>query len=314
MRLGTRGSDLARWQAEHVAQRLRQAGHPVEIVVFTTRGDILLDRPISEIGDKGLFTDELDRALVAGDIQLAVHSLKDLPTDLSDEIVLAAVTGREEPWDAFVAHSDFSGSMSELPEGAVLATSSLRRRAQLLAWRPDLRVVPVRGNVPTRLDKLDASGDPGQGGWHGLVLAAAGLVRLGEEQRITERIDIAVMLPAVGQGALGIVAARREEAVVDLLADVLADPRATATTAAERALLRRLEGGCQVPVGAYAAIDGDELYLEAAIASLDGSAVVRDSARGALADPGPLGTSLAEYLLERGGDRILAGIRPGGAP
>jgi hydroxymethylbilane synthase len=313
MRLGTRGSDLARWQAEHVAQRLRQAGHHVEIVVFTTRGDILLDRPISEIGDKGLFTDELDRALTAGDIQLAVHSLKDLPTDLSEEIVLAAVTSREEPWDAFVAHPHFAGSMGDLPDGAVVATSSLRRRAQLLAWRPDLRVVPVRGNVPTRLDKLDASGDPGQGGWHGLVLAAAGLVRLGQEQRITERIDVEVMLPAVGQGALGIVAARADEDVMALLEDVLADPQATAATAAERALLRRLEGGCQVPVGAYASVDGDELYLAAAIASLDGSAVVRDDTRGPVGDPATLGTSLAEHLLERGGDRILAGIRPGGA-
>lgn len=311
MRLGTRGSALALWQAHHVADRLRAAGHDVEIVTFTTKGDRNLEQPLAEIGDKGLFTQELDAALLAGDIHLAVHSLKDLPTRLPEGLTLAAVASREDPADAFVAHPDFAGGLADLPDGAVIATSSLRRQAQLLAWRPALRIVPVRGNVPTRLAKLDASGALGGGGWHGLVLAAAGLVRLGLEARITERIDHSVMLPAVSQGALGVVTASGDQEATRAVRAVLAEEAATVATAAERALLRRLEGGCQVPVAGHAVGKDGRLRLTGAVASLDGSRVVRDELEADTGDAEALGLELAERLLAAGADRILADVRAG---
>ncbi len=314
MKLGTRASKLALWQAHHVADRLRRAGHSIDVVTFTTQGDRILDKPLAEIGDKGLFTQELDRALLDGTIHLAVHSLKDLPTTLPPGLVLAAVSEREEPWDAFVAHPDFDGALADLPPGAILATSSLRRQAQLKAWRPDLRVVSVRGNVPTRIAKLDASGAPGAGGWHGAILAAAGLIRLDLAGRIRERIDPAVMLPAVSQGALGIVCAEADTATADALRTALADPATTVAVTAERALLRRLEGGCQIPVAAWARIDGGVLHLDGAVAALDGSRLVRDTLRGAPADAEALGVELAEALLGRGAGEILRAIRAATAP
>ena len=309
MKLGTRASKLALWQAHHVADRLRDAGHEVEIVTFSTKGDRILDTPLSQIGDKGLFTQELDRSLLDGTTALAVHSLKDLPTTLPEGLVLAAVPEREEPWDAFVAHPDFGGTLADLPEGAILATSSLRRQAQLLAWRSDLQIVSVRGNVPTRIAKLDASGMPGKGGWHGAILAAAGLLRLDLADRIRERIDPAVMLPAVSQGALGIVCAEADEATRDVLGRVLADPDTTAAVLAERALLRRLEGGCQVPVAGRARVDNGRLSLEGAVVALDGSRLVRASAVSMVRDAEQLGTALAENLLSRGAGDILDAIR-----
>lgn len=309
MRLGTRASALALWQAEHVALRLREAGHEVELVTFTTKGDRILDQPLAEIGDKGLFTQELDNALLNGDIHLAVHSLKDLPTLLPEGLRLAAVSAREEPWDAFVAHADYAGSLADLPPGATIATSSLRRQAQLLAWRPDLRVVPVRGNVPTRIEKLDASGVPGEGGWHGIILATAGLLRLDLEGRITERIAPDVMLPAVSQGALGIVTAEDDEASTESVRAVLTHADTAVATAAERALLRRLEGGCQVPVAAYATLQGDALRLEGAVTALDGSKHVRATMGGSREHPVALGNALAEHLLAQGAAPILAAIR-----
>ncbi len=308
MKLGTRASKLALWQAHHVADRLRHAGHEVEVVTFSTKGDRILDTPLSEIGDKGLFTQELDRALLDGAISLAVHSLKDLPTTLPPGLALAAVPERAEPWDAFVAHPDFDGGLADLPEGAVLATSSLRRQAQLKAWRPDIRIVSVRGNVPTRIAKLDASA------WHGAILAAAGLIRLDLSDRIRERIDPAIMLPAVSQGALGIVCAESDTQTADILRSVFADADTTAAVTAERALLRRLEGGCQVPVAAYARIDDGMLYLDGAVASLDGSRHVRASLSGSPADAGTLGVALAETLLDGGAGDILRVIRTAAAP
>lgn len=306
MKIGTRASRLALWQAHWVADRLGAAGHDAEIVTFTTKGDRILDVPLAEIGDKGLFTHELDRALLDGTIGLAVHSLKDLPTTLPDGLVVAAVSEREEPWDAFVAHPNFDGALADLPQEATLATSSLRRQAQLKAWRPDLQIVPVRGNVPTRIAKLDASG------WHGAILAAAGLVRLGLGERIRERIDPAIMLPAVGQGALGIVCAEHDDETIGAVASVLADADTTAATTAERALLRRLEGGCQVPVAAWAHVDGSTLWLGGAVASLDGSTLVRDTLVGDAADAEALGTDLAGRLEAQGAGAILAAIRATG--
>ena len=308
MKLGTRASKLALWQAHHVADRLGRAGHAVEIVTFSTKGDRILDTPLSEIGDKGLFTQELDGALLDGTIALAVHSLKDLPTTLPTGLRLAAVPERAEPWDAFVSHPDFDGELADLPEGAVLATSSLRRQAQLKAWRPDLRIVSVRGNVPTRIAKLDASD------WHGAILAAAGLIRLDLDARIRERIDPAIMLPAVSQGALGIVCAESDTATADVLRTVLADPDTTAAVTAERALLRRLEGGCQVPVAAWARIDDGVLHLDGAVASLDGARHVRASLNGPPGEAEILGVALAETLLDRGAGDILRAIRAVATP
>jgi hydroxymethylbilane synthase len=308
VKIGTRASKLALWQAHHVADRLRDAGHDAEIVTFSTKGDRILDVPLAEIGDKGLFTQELDRALLDGAIHLAVHSLKDLPTKLPGGLVLAAVSEREEPWDAFVAHPDFDGALADLPDGATLATSSLRRQAQLKAWRPDLRVVPVRGNVPTRIAKLDGSD------WHGAVLAAAGLIRLGLAARIRERIDLDIMLPAVGQGALGVVCAEGDEETIAAVSKTLADPATTAATTAERALLRTLEGGCQVPVAAFARLDEGTLRLDGAVAALDGSALVRDVISGDVEKAGALGVELAERLRDAGAGEILAAIRAASPP
>ncbi len=309
MKIGTRGSALALWQAHHVADRLRAAGHEAELVTFTTKGDRILDVPLAEIGDKGLFTHALDEALLGGEIDLAVHSLKDLPTALPGGLVLAAVTERADPRDAFVAHPGFGGDLADLPRGATLATSSLRRQAQLLAWRPDLRVVPVRGNVPTRIAKLDASGPPAAGGWHGVILAAAGLVRLGLEDRVRERIGPAIMLPAVGQGALGVVCAEGDGATAAALREVLADGAATAAATAERALLRRLEGGCQVPVAAWAQVEEGALRLDGAVVALDGSQSVRGAVSGSPADAGALGIALAERLVDAGAGAILDAVR-----
>ena len=314
LRIGTRGSRLARWQSDHVAGRLRAAGvDDVEIEVLVTKGDRILDVPLSDIGDKGLFTAELDRALLDGRLDLAVHSLKDLPTRLPAGLALAAVTDREDASDAFVAHPDYAGRLGQLPHGAVLATSSLRRRAQLLAWRPDLRVVSVRGNVPTRVVKLDASGaldaQPDVRGWHGAILASAGLVRLDLADRIRDRIPPSVMLPAVGQGALGVVCREDDDATLHTLRAVLEDPDTRAACDAERSLLRVLEGGCQVPVAARAGVEGGRLSLDAAVVSLDGATAVRDRIEGDKGEAQSLGEALAERMRATGASAILDAIR-----
>jgi len=301
--LGTRGSKLALWQANHVREALTRAEHDVKIREISTKGDRILDTPLSEIGDKGLFTKELDIALLNGEIQVAVHSLKDLPTQLPPGIVLAAIGSRAHPGDAFVAHPSFEGALADLPEGAVLATSSLRRKAQLLAWRPDLEIVSVRGNVPTRIAKLDAST------WHGVILAVAGLERLALTDRIREIIPYDIVMPAVSQGALGIVCAEQEDGIRKLLHDTLHDEETAAAVLAERALLRRLEGGCQVPIGARGRLVDGELHLDACVVALDGSELIRDATTGAPDNAEALGTALAESLLASGADRILQHIR-----
>lgn len=302
--LGTRASALALRQARHIKSLLEEVGYVVDLQEITTTGDRVLDVPLSQIGDKGLFTKELDLALIEGRIQLAVHSLKDLPTRLPAGVRLAAVTSREDPRDVFVAHPRFDGTIRNLPSGAVLATSSLRRTAQVKAWRDDLNLVSVRGNVDTRLNKLDASD------WHGLLLASAGLTRLGLESRIREMIDTSIMLPAVGQGALGVVCSEEDDGIAAILHDVLHSDAAGAATAAERSFLRKLEGGCSVPVGAYGRIDDEgRLSLEGCVASLDGRAVFRDAIHGEPARADHLGLKLAERLLEAGAGTILDEIR-----
>ena len=269
--LGTRGSELALWQANFVKSKLEADGRRVEIQTISTRGDEVQDVPISDIGDEAVFTQELDRALLTGDIHVAVHSLKDLPSHLPGGIALAAVSDREVPHDAFVAHPSLDGGLDDLPTGATVATASLRRQAQIRAWRSDLHVVPVRGNVDTRLEKLDDSD------WEGMILASAGLLRMGLSARIRERIDPDVMVPAVGQGALGIACAEENGDVHDLLRRVLHHDVTGYCTTAERAFLQRTGGGCQVPMGAWARmVDDGDIVLDACVASLDGDEAYRD--------------------------------------
>lgn len=303
LRIGTRASDLALWQARHVQSLLMQTGFEAQLVEITTTGDKILDVPLSDIGDKALFTKELDIALIEARIDVAVHSLKDLPTTLPDGIVLAAVSDREDPSDVLVAHPDFSGQLDDIPQRATIATSSLRRQAQLRAWRDDLEVVPVRGNVNTRLRKLDESD------WHGIILAYAGLARLGMHDRIRQRIPFDIMLPAVSQGVLGVVCREEDAAVRHAVRDAVDHPPTGACVMAERAFLRTLEGGCSVPVGAQARLEGETLRVEGSVASLDGRTHLRDRIEGQADDAERLGVRLAEQMLSRGADAVLSDIR-----
>lgn len=300
--IGTRGSKLALWQANYIADCLRKqySDLTVELKQITTTGDKILDVPLAKIGGKGLFTKELENEMLAGTIDLAVHSLKDMPTQLPEGLTLAAITERVASGDALV--SNCFSSLQELPEGARVGTSSLRRKAQLLAYRPDLMISDLRGNVDTRLKKLD------DGEFDAIVLAAAGLKRLGWESRITEILDAKVCLPAVGQGALAIETRANDEGILELLA-FLNDEETRVATTAERAFLQTVEGGCQVPVGVYGTVVGEnKIQVEALIASLDGKVVVRDTLQGAFADAEILGVRLAESLLARGGREIMVSV------
>ena len=300
--IGTRASKLALWQAEYIAVQIEQY-HPslhVELMKMTTKGDRILDAPLAKIGGKGLFTKELEQAMLAGEIDLAVHSLKDMPTEVPKGLVIGAVTERLDAGDAFVSvHYD---TMEDLPHGARIGTSSLRRRAQLLAVRPDLEILDLRGNVNTRLAKLDA------GEFDAIVLAAAGLKRLGLGERIRIILPRAMILPAVGQGALAIECRADDLRILELI-DFLRDPHMTVAAEAERAFLRRVEGGCQIPVGVYAEVgEGNVLHVEAMIASVDGMRVCRSRSMGSVEQAENLGISLAEELLDVGGREILKEI------
>ena len=306
LKIGTRASPLARRQAAIVRDRLAAKGHLAELCEITTTGDRILDKPLANINSQALFTKELDEALLSGAIDLAVHSLKDWPTETPQGLVVGAISGREDPSDAFVGHPAYSGGFADLPEEAALATSSPRRQAQLLAWRPDLRIEPVRGNVGTRLRKL------AEGAWTGLVLAAAGLKRLDMEACITERIPKDIMLPAPGQGALGIVCRERNEPLRSLLQETVHDARAASAVLAERSFLRALRGGCSVPVGAWGRLREGRLVLDGCIASLDGKQVCRGQRTGPAAESQTLGAELAAELLAQGGEEILQALRAPG--
>lgn len=299
--IGTRSSELALWQAEHVAGvlRARHAGLAVELRRIATTGDKILDVPLAKIGGKGLFTKELETEMLSGGIDLAVHSLKDMPTALPDGLVLAAVTERADALDALV--SPRYKTLNALPQGAKVGTSSLRRKAQLLAARPDLRVFDLRGNVGTRLKKLETEG------FDAVVLAVAGLRRLGLGARITQEIPADVCLPAVGQGALAI-EARADDAQALELVSCLHDEDTARAAAAERAFLAAVEGGCQVPVGVHAVCARGRLKARAVIATLDGSTVLRDEIEGAQEEAAALGVALASRLLAAGGREILAAL------
>ena len=296
--IGTRGSKLALWQADYVEQRLREEYPGLQVTQkrISTKGDRILDVPLAKIGGKGLFTKELEEEMLSGSIDLAVHSLKDMPAKVPDGLMIAAVTKRLDPGDALVSNR-FS-SFSELPQGARVGTSSLRRRAQLLCARPDLTMIDLRGNVNTRLRKLD------EGEYDAIVLAVAGLKRLGFADRIQEVLPQTMVLPAVGQGALAIETRADDKETRDMLA-FLRDDETICCAEAERSFLARVEGGCQVPVGVYATAEGDDLKVEAVIASLDGRRSYRGTVNGAKADAAKLGKGLAEKLLNEGGAKIL---------
>jgi len=305
VRLGSRGSELARWQAEHVRRALAAAapGLAVEIVILRTTGDRVRDVPLARIGGTGLFTKEVDDALLAGSIDAAVHSLKDVPTRLPPGIVLGAILERADPADALIVAPGMPSTLETLPAGARVGTSSLRRRAQLLAMRPDVTVVDLRGNVDTRLARV-AAGD-----YDAAILARAGLERLGRQDAIASVLGPPDWLPAVGQGALAIAIRESDTELGAILAPLNHEPTAAAV-AAERAFLRTVQGGCQIPVGALAAVGPDgTLRLDGFIASLDGDAVVRGSRIGPAAEAEVIGTGLAEDLLQRGGASLLAALR-----
>lgn len=299
--IGTRQSLLAMWQSNYIAGRLREEypGCEVTLKKIVTKGDRILDVPLAKIGGKGLFTKEIEQELLDGTIDLAVHSLKDMPTVLPKGLCLTAITERANSGDAFVSNK--YNSIEELPEGSVLGTSSLRRRAQLLARRPDLKIVDLRGNVDTRLKKLD------EGQMDAIILAAAGLTRLGHADRIKEIIPQSYCLPAVGQGALAI-ECRTDNFKVRQMLDFLNDTATKQATDAERAFLGLLEGGCQVPIGVHAEVNEGRIAMEAVIASLDGSTVLRDTAEGNAADAVTLGRTLGQKMLDNGGREILAAI------
>lgn len=303
--LGSRGSELARVQARRVAEGLRHRWPGLEVAIewITTTGDRVLDRPLPEIGGKGLFTAELEAALLEGEIHAAVHSLKDLPTDLGDEFAVLGVPEREDPRDVLLG-PDGPLLPEELAEGAVVGTSSLRRQAQLLARRPDGRVRDIRGNVETRVRKMR------DGDYDAVILAAAGLRRLGLEGTDGPLLEPPEWLPAPGQGALGVEGRADDEPTARLVAGV-EDAGVRAAVRAERSLLARLEGGCLVPVGALGRASGGEVALDAVVLPPDGSREIRASGRADAADAAGLGRRVAEELIADGADRILAGLEEG---
>jgi len=292
--IGSRGSKLALWQAEHIGEKLKALGIETRIEIIKTSGDKIQDVPLAQVGGKGLFTKEIDDALLNGSVDLAVHSMKDVPTGLPAGLTIAAIPEREEPRDALIGCS-----MEELKDGTRIGTSSLRRSSQLLAFNPRLSIEMLRGNVDTRLRKLD------EGQYHAIVLAAAGLRRLGWEDRIRELIPVEVMCPAVGQGALAIETRDDGGAALELVRKLDHADSRTAVTA-ERAMLEKLGGGCQVPIGGYAFLEKGLIHMRAIVASPDGKRVVLAELSGV--DPLRTGASLGRNLLEQGAEEILSAV------
>jgi hydroxymethylbilane synthase len=297
LRIGSRGSQLALWQANHIADRLRAHAHTVHIEIIKTTGDKITDVALAKVGTKGMFTKEIEDAMLDSRVDLAVHSLKDLPTELAPEFVIAAVPEREDPRDAFLSNK--YSRVEELPAKARVGTSSLRRQAQLHAMRDDLEVIALRGNVDTRLRKLQ-SGD-----FDAIVLAAAGVSRLGLTDFVRMRLDPEQMCPAAGQGALAIEARSNDSATIGAL-KFLDHARTRVAVECERAALNALGGGCQVPIGAYASHENGQLMLQAVVASPDGTEIIRAQRSGS--DPQKLGREVGEELLANGAMRILASV------
>ena len=301
LKIATRQSPLALWQANYVKDRLQQL-YPdltIELVPMVTKGDVILDSPLAKIGGKGLFVKELENALLTKEADIAVHSMKDVPMQFPEGLGLAVICQREDPRDAFVSHS--YRTFAELPQGAVVGTSSLRRQCQLKALRPDLDIRSLRGNVGTRLSKLD------NGDYDAIILASAGLIRLGLADRIASFIDVEQSLPAAGQGAVGI-ECRTDDVQVHTLLAPLADAETTYCVLAERAMNNHLQGGCQVPIGGYAVLQQGQLYLRALVGDIDGSRIIRAEGKSAVENAEVLGVQIAEQLLAQGADKILQAI------
>ncbi|MFO7761151.1 MAG: hydroxymethylbilane synthase [Thermodesulfobacteriota bacterium] len=301
IRIGTRGSQLAVAQSADIKKRIENH-YPdvrVELVKIVTKGDKIIDVPLAKVGGKGLFVKEIEEAMLRGEIDLAVHSMKDVPAELPDELHLGIITRREDPRDAFIS-LDYAG-FDQLPDGARVGTSSLRRRSQLINLRSDLVIEDLRGNLDTRLRKL------AEGRYDAVILASAGLNRLNMSDKVSSYFSVSEMLPAVGQGAVGIELRRADKELLAGL-DFMADPETAVTVIAERAFLDRLEGGCQVPIGAFAELKGDKLFLNGLIAAVDGSGIIREEVSGPADDPSGLGRFLAERLLDLGGKEILADV------
>ena len=301
LKIATRQSPLALWQANYVKDRLQQL-YPdliIELVPMVTKGDVILDSPLAKIGGKGLFVKELENALLTKEADIAVHSMKDVPMQFPEGLGLAVICQREDPRDAFVSHS--YRTFAELPQGAVVGTSSLRRQCQLKALRPDLDIRSLRGNVGTRLSKLD------NGDYDAIILASAGLIRLGLADRIASFIDVEQSLPAAGQGAVGI-ECRTDDVQVHALLAPLADAETTYCVRAERAMNNHLQGGCQVPIGGYAVLQQGQLYLRALVGDIDGSRIIRAEGKSAVENAEVLGVQIAEQLLAQGADKILQAI------
>lgn len=301
LKIATRQSPLALWQAEHIRARLQElhADLQVELVTFVTQGDKILDTPLAKIGGKGLFVKELEAALLDGRADLAVHSMKDVPMALPEGLSLAVICEREDPLDAFVSNS--YTSFDELPQGAKVGTSSLRRKSQILKARPDLEIIDLRGNVGTRLSKLDA------GNYDAIILASAGLKRLGLADRIRHTLKPAVSLPAVGQGALGLECRDRDQAVLDLILPLL-HAETDACVRAERAFNTYLEGGCQVPIAGYATLQDGKIAIEGRVGSVDGTTLLKAELQGEVNQAEQLGVALAQNLLAQGAGDLLKAL------
>lgn len=301
LNIASRESALALWQSRHIKARLEALYPELEVNIngMTTKGDKILDVPLAKIGGKGLFVKELETSMLEGQSDIAVHSMKDVPMEFPEGLELAVICERENPFDAFVSNK--FASIDELPEGAIVGTSSLRRQSQLAASRPDLDIRPLRGNVNTRLAKLDA------GEYDAIILAASGLKRLEFDDRIKSVISAEQSLPAVGQGALGIECRSQDEAIKKLLAPLI-HPESEACVKAERAMNHRLHGGCQVPIAGYATLDGDSLHLRGLVASEDGSTILKTELSGPIDQCEELGVAVAEALLKMGAGPLLEAV------
>ncbi|WP_218948449.1 hydroxymethylbilane synthase [Acinetobacter sp. YH16057] len=301
LKIATRQSPLALWQAEHIRARLEalHANLKVELVTFVTQGDKILDTPLAKIGGKGLFVKELEAALLDGRADLAVHSMKDVPMALPEGLSLAVICEREDPLDAFVSNT--YNSFDDLPQGAKVGTSSLRRKCQILKQRPDLEIIDLRGNVGTRLSKLDA------GNYDAIILASAGLKRLGLAERIRHTLEPVVSLPAVGQGALGLECRSQDQAVLDLILPLM-HAETNSCVRAERAFNSYLEGGCQVPIAGYATLENGQIHLEGRVGSVDGQTLLKAQQVGLPEQAEQLGVKLAQDLLTQGAGEILKAL------
>lgn len=301
IRIGTRSSPLALWQANWVKSQLEELHDDlyVEIVNIKTSGDKIQDVPLSKIGGKGLFIKEIEEALIREEIDIAVHSIKDMPVKLPPGLCIAAVTQREDPHDALISKDNIK--LADLPDGARIGTGSMRRQTQLMNYRPDIEIVPLRGNIGTRIKKL------GTENLDGIILAAAGLRRMGWQEKITEIINFNILLPAIGQGAIGIEARHYGLDILELLVELDHDPTHIAVEA-ERAFLKILEGGCQVPIGGYATLEGNEIFINGLVGSLDGKVIYRSEIKGSAQNAKLLGKNLGLKLLKMGAENILKEI------